>query len=36
MFQRDQKDFFQALEAVERREGEMPEMQRFAEFWGGI
>ena len=25
MFQRDQKDFFQTLEAVERREDEMPE-----------
>ena len=36
MFQRDQKGFFRTLEAVEKREGEMPEMQRFAEFWGDI
>ena len=36
MFQRDQKGFFRTLEAVEKREGEMPEMQRFVEFWGGI
>ena len=34
MFQRDQKGFFQALEAVEKHKGEVPEMQRFAEFWG--
>ena len=36
MFQRDQKGFFWTLEAVEKREGEMPEIQRFVEFWGGI
>ena len=24
------------LEAEEKREGEMPKMQRFVEFWGGI
>ena len=36
MFQRDQKGFSRTLEAVEKREGEMPEMQRFVEFWGGI
>ena len=36
MFQRDQKGFFQTLEAVEKREGEMTEMQRFVEFWGSI
>ena len=34
MFQRDQKGFFQALEAVEKHKGEGPKMQRFAEFWG--
>ena len=32
----DQKGFFRALEAVEKRKGEMPEMQRFVEFWRGI
>ena len=36
MFQRDQKGFFRTLEAVEKREGEMPKMQRFVEFWGVI
>ena len=35
MFQQDQKCFFCTLETVEKREGEMPEMQRFDEFWGG-
>ena len=36
MFEQDQKGFFRTLEAVEQREGEMPKMQRFVEFWGGI
>ena len=36
MLQRDQKYFFRTLEAVEKREGEMPKLQRFVEFWGGI
>ena len=36
MFQRDQKGFFQTPEEVEKWEGEMSEMQRFVEFWGGI
>ena len=36
MFQQDQKSFFRTLEAVEKHEGKMPEMQRFVEFWGGI
>ena len=36
MFQQDQKGFSRTLEAVEKCEGEMPEMRRFAEFWGGI
>ena len=36
MFQRDQKGFFQTPEAVEKWEGEMSDMQRFVEFWGGI
>ena len=35
MFQRGQIGFFWTLEAVEKREGEMPEMQRFVQFWGG-
>ena len=36
MFQRDRKVFFRTLEAAENGEGEIPEMQRFVEFWGGI
>lgn len=36
MFQRDQKGFFRTLEAVEKLEGEMPKMEKFVEFWGGI
>ena len=30
------KILFPTLEAVEKREGDMPEMQRFVEIWGGI
>ena len=33
MFQRDQKGFFRTLEAVERPEIEIAEMQTFVEFW---
>ena len=36
MFQKDQKNFFRSLEKVESQEGEMPEMEKFVEFWGGI
>ena len=36
MFQKDQKSFFRMLEKVEKHEGEMPEMEKFVEFWGGI
>ena len=36
MFQKDQKNFFRMLEKVEKDEGEMPEMEKFVEFWGGI
>ena len=36
MFQIDQKNFFRRLEKVEKHEGEMPEMEKFVEFWGGI
>ena len=36
MFQRDQKGLFRRLEGEEAHEGEMPEMEKFAEFWGGI
>ena len=36
MFQKDQKSFFRNLENVEKHEGEMPEMEKFVEFWGGI
>ena len=36
MFQKDKKNFFRALEKVEKHEGEMPEMDKFVEFWGDI
>ena len=36
MFQKDQRSFFWTLEKVEKHEGEMPEMEKFVEFWGGI
>ena len=36
MFQKDQKSFFRTLEKVEKHKGEMPEMEKFVEFWGGI
>ena len=36
MFQQDQKSFYRTLEKVEKHEGEMPEMEKFVEFWGGI
>ena len=36
MFHHDQKGFFWTLEADITREGEMPDMDKFVEFWGGI
>ena len=36
MFQQDQKGFFRMLEGEEANEGEMPEMEKFVMFWGGI
>ena len=36
IFQKDQKSFSRTLEKVEKHEGEMPEMEKFVEFWGGI
>ena len=36
MFQKDQKSFSRTLEKVEKHEGEVPEMEKFVEFWGGI
>ena len=36
IFQKDQKSFSHTLEKVEKHEGEMPEMEKFVEFWGGI
>ena len=36
MFQKDQKSFFRTLEKVKKHEGEMPEMEKFVKFWGGI
>ena len=34
MFQRDQEGFFRTLEEDGTREGEMPEMDKFVDFWG--
>ena len=36
MFQRDQKGFFRTLDENGTREGEMPEMDKSVDFWGGI
>ena len=36
MFQRDQRGFFRKLEENVVHEGEMSEMEKFVEFWGGI
>ena len=36
MFQQDQKGFFLTLEEDGTREREMPEMDKFVDFWGGI
>ena len=36
IFQKDQKSFFRTLGKVEKHKGEMPEMEKFVEFWGGI
>ena len=36
MFQKDQKSFFRTLGKVEKHEGEMPDMEKFVEFWGSI
>ena len=35
-FQRDQKGFFKTPEGGQTREGRMPEIEKFFEFWGGI
>ena len=36
MFQKDQRAFFKKLEEKSNRKGQMPEMDKFIEFWGGI
>ena len=36
MYQLDQKSFFKKLEGTEVREGKIPEMEKFVEYWGGI
>ena len=36
MFQRDQRGFFRMLEGNVVHKGEMPEMETFVKFWGGI
>ena len=36
MFKQDQKGFFRTLEEEKAHEGQIPKMQKFVEFWGGI
>ena len=36
MFQLDQKGFFRTLEEEEAHGEEMPEIEKFVKFWGGI
>ena len=36
LFQRDQKCFFKTLEGNRTHEGNVPEIDKFAYFWGGI
>ena len=36
IFQHDQKGFFRTLEQHGTREGEMPEMDKFVDFLGGM
>ena len=36
MLQKDQRAFFRKLEEKRNRKGQMPEMGKFIEFWGGI
>ena len=35
MFQQDQKRFFRTLEGEEEHKGDVPEMEKSIEFWGG-
>ena len=36
MFERDQKSFFRKIESSTSHEGQIPEIKKFVEFWGGI
>ena len=36
LFQRDQRVFYRTQEGQEAHDGEMPEMEKFVAFWGGI
>ena len=36
MFQKNQRAFFRKLEEKSNQKGQMPEMDKFIEFWGGI
>ena len=36
MFKQDQKGFFRTLEEEKAHEGQIPKMEKFVEFWGGI
>ena len=35
-FERDQKSFIRKLESSTSHEGQIPEIEKFVEFWGGI
>ena len=36
IFERDQKSFFRKIESRTSHEGQIPEIEKFVEFWGGI
>ena len=36
MFQKDQRAFFRKLEEKSNQKGQMPEIDKLTEFWGGI
>ena len=35
-FERDQKSFFRKIESSTGNEGQIPKIEKFVEFWGGI
>ena len=36
IFERDQKRFFRKIDSSTSHEGQIPEIEKFVEFWGGI